>query len=100
MIVWGLILVLNLPVSSTALAEDDSEYSDDEESDVAREPAAAGKDAAPSSKARYRLYPGGQDEEDIKVQAVLPSPVRSFDQPAAAGAIAPTTNSSESGSED
>lgn len=28
------------------------------------------------NKARYRLYPGGQDEEDLKVQESLPIPTR------------------------
>jgi hypothetical protein len=32
--------------------------------------------AEASQKAKKRLYPGGRDEEDLKVQAQLPSPSR------------------------
>lgn len=34
------------------------------------------KDAEISMKARKRLYPGGRDEEDLKIQAQLATPTR------------------------
>lgn len=40
------------------------------------------------NQARYRLYPGGQDEEDLKVQDALPIPTRYPD-----GSAPPTSSS-------
>lgn len=48
-----------------------------------RDPAATAadkKDPTPvAQKARYRLYSGGQDEQDLQVQANLPQPQRYAD---------------------
>ena len=55
-------------------APDDTQV---EESSVEREPSADKKDSANAAqKARYRLYAGGQDEQDLQVQASLPVPQR------------------------
>lgn len=57
-----------------------------EETDVGeREPAASGAVAGQQpNQARYRLYPGGQDEEDLRVQDALPIPTRLPDGSSAA----------------
>ena len=38
----------------------------------------AAKEAEVAVKAKKRLYPGGRDEEDLKVQAQLVTPARKF----------------------
>jgi hypothetical protein len=49
--------------------------------DADRDPAAADKkDTTPvAQKAKFRLYSGGQDEQDLQVQANLPQPQRYSD---------------------
>ncbi len=95
LVAWGLMIALSLPVSLLANADDEGEYAG-EETDAERVPATAkDRTSAPLNKARYRLYPGGQDEEDIEVQAVLPTPLRSFDQPSSSGVTTPSSNSSD-----
>ena len=55
---------------------------DETVSEMDRDPAAVAdkKDSTPvAQKARYRLYSGGQDEQDLQVQTNLPQPQRYSD---------------------
>ncbi len=56
-------------VSGIAIAEDETET-------AAREPAAA---VRTTDKAHLRQYPGGRDEQEIKVQSNLPQPTKNID---------------------
>ncbi len=71
-----LALLVTLPFAALAQDEDDVAEVVAEEA-LDREPAADKKDAKSTvEKARYRLYSGGQDEQDLQVQANLPQPQR------------------------
>ncbi|MCM2280862.1 MAG: hypothetical protein NDI61_03335 [Bdellovibrionaceae bacterium] len=96
--IWKLVLTvtilvaatLNISLSSIVQAQEVDEmsaYPDDIHTGVPettdRRPASSTRVGQVASeqlnRARYRLYPGGQDEEDLKVQESLPLPTRNPD---------------------
>lgn len=81
-------LILTFAAFVATAAQDESE-----DANIDREVAAEGSRsrAAQNDKARYRRYPGGQDEQELKVQAVLPMPARSVDGQTTPGLPAAST---------
>jgi hypothetical protein len=89
----SLILAVLLLFAPFAFAQDEDATVEDDSTtataSVDREPAATNttttsttnkNDNTPlNQKARYRLYPGGQDEQDLQVQSTLPQPQRTHD---------------------
>lgn len=64
---------MSFAISSLAFAEE-------EVTPVEREPAFAQVQAhATTEKAQLRQYPGGRDEQDLKVQSSLPQPPKNID---------------------
>ena len=88
----SLILAMLILFAPFAFAQDEDATVEDDSTQVVdtvdREPAATKtaatnqnkEDSAQTAqKARFRLYPGGQDEQDLQVQSTLPQPQRTHD---------------------
>ena len=66
---YSIIFSLSIGSISVAMTEVETET-------AAREPAAA---VRTTDKAHLRQYPGGRDEQEIKVQSNLPQPTKNID---------------------
>lgn len=74
---WIIVLIAAFNIS--AIAQESEEIIQDS-TDGDRSPAAAAATRTfTPDKAQKRLYPGGKDEQDIKIQANLPTPSKSMD---------------------